>query len=130
MPSAVQAQLPKTPADLPVVGRSSLAGVSVDFVYDATLDDPITRWGDCLERVVGCATTNPRSLGGCVATLKPCASAAGGPGCCPRRCLDEFAAELAGGRSEDDALASVFLQGSCVQGFRETIDDAAREVAR
>lgn len=125
LPADLVAALPKTDAGLPILfsnpgeGRATFA-----LVFDESLDDPIARWSECVDRVVACFQVNPTApVAPCVARLERCRDARGGRGCCPPRCLDDFATASSRGVSAIDALDQVILEGSCVEGFRAQVDD-------
>jgi hypothetical protein len=106
-------------------------GLSLVLAYDETLDDPITRWADCLGRVNACYQSNCGAIAGCVDAIPRCASANGGPGCCPSACIEAFHAALDGGTDEPTALTRSFLAGECIPGFsamRATADAAPAPV--
>ncbi len=119
-PAAV-ALLPATEDGRPVLlstGSPGPDGYEIELVYDRAIDDPISRWGQCLSRVVSCYRENAGGpIAACVAVVERCASDAGGEGCCPPACLDAFEGALRGGMVEDDAVDSVFVEGDCVEGL-------------
>lgn len=125
LPPALVASLPKTDGGLPILhanpgeGRATFA-----LVFDESLDDPIARWSECVDRVVTCFRLNPSApVEPCVARLERCPDGRGGQGCCPARCLDGFATATSRGVSALDALDQVILEGSCVDGFRAQVDE-------
>ncbi|MBL8917570.1 MAG: hypothetical protein JNJ54_01805 [Myxococcaceae bacterium] len=124
LPPALAASLPRTDGGLPILysnpgeGRATFA-----LVFDESLDDPIARWGECVDRVVACFRVNPSApVAPCVAQLERCTDASGGRGCCPARCLDEFASATSRGVAALDALDETVLEGTCVEGFRAQVD--------
>lgn len=126
VPEAIAEHLPRTEEGLPIVGGVSAGGVQLSLSYDATLDDPITRWAACLERVVACGEANePAALAGCIATIDVCQAPEGGEGCCPVRCLEDFDRQRTNGLDDAAAIERVFLRGDCVAGYAEVRGEAA-----
>jgi hypothetical protein len=120
LPPDLAEGLPRTDGGQPVVmtTNATLApGVMLALTYDEKLDDPISRWGSCLSRVVGCYRTNGGYLGGCVDHIEVCGDPAGGDGCCPRGCLDRYKALRGQGVPEDTAVDGSFIAGDCIPGF-------------
>jgi hypothetical protein len=93
-------------------------GLSVALGYDDTLDDPISRWGQCLSRVLGCYRASPTAISTCVASMDRCADDTGGQGCCPPACIEQFRANVAAGMAENNAVDASFVEGTCVAGFQ------------
>ena len=126
LPAHLERALPRSDDGLPVLLRTHTPvmgpEISVEMVYDAALDDPITRWADCLSRVSACDRANPGlPVAGCVAQIEICPDATGGRGCCPSPCVEEFRRRMADGEDEEEALEKSFVQGDCVEGFREFV---------
>jgi hypothetical protein len=130
IPPEVAAQLDHTDGGLPIFVSTSAtlpAGTTIGLAYDATLDDPITRWGQCLSRVVACHAANPGAgpIAPCIALIERCADNHGGKGCCPSACLDRYAMAVASGEAESDAFTQIFLDGSCVDGMAALLAQVA-----
>lgn len=99
-------------------GAAGPEGTDIQLVYDEDAEDPITRWGQCLGRVVACYEANEGGpIAGCMTLVERCASDDGGEGCCPGPCLDAFAAAIAGGMEEDAAVDTILVGGDCVPGL-------------
>jgi hypothetical protein len=116
---ALLAALPKNDAGLPILTTTSAGlpeGVSVSLVYDKSLDDPIARWGDCMELVSACRLACD-SVKSCVEAIPSCATNAGGGGCCPAACTQAFHARLASGDAPSAAITNSYALGDCVEGF-------------
>ena len=92
-------------------------GYSIALVYDDKIDDPVTRWSACFQRVLACHAPAESSVTACVKRIATCAKPEGGPSCCPQACLTAFDQALAAGKSEDVAVDQVFLAGACIPGF-------------
>ena len=107
-------------AGRPILGSfpSPIApGFDLQLVYDEKLDDPIARWGFCLDRVVACANANRgRSLDGCFKQIERCGDESGGFGCCPPACIDAYAARRTAGDSTEAALKASLFAPTCVAG--------------
>src|SRR5262245_37495805 len=61
LPPELAVGLPRTDKGLPILvsTRATLPpGKSLVLAYDQSLDDPITRWGECVGRVSACYRTN------------------------------------------------------------------------
>ena len=123
LPAELEAALPRTDDGRPILLASAGSGpeaADVQLVYDEDADDPITRWGQCLGRVVSCYEANDGGpIAGCLAVVERCASGDGGEGCCPSACLDELASAIAGGMPEDEAVDTILVEGACVPGVAE-----------
>ena len=104
-------------------------GYSIDAVV-TDVDDPLSRWGQCLGRVVGCYRANAGRLTGCAEYIELCGDNTGGHGCCPSRCVEEFQTLLGQGLSEDEAVARSFLAGDCVEGLTDSARNGGRAVSR
>lgn len=115
------ADLPRSEDGLPVLATTGAPGPDVyeaQLVYDEAADDPITRWGQCLSRVVACYDANPSGpIAGCLERIERCERDSGGEGCCPAPCLRAVADAIAGGAPEDDAIDATLVRGDCVEGF-------------
>jgi len=94
---------------------------SVRAVYDDTVDDPLRRWAECLDRVAACYHVNEGRVDGCVDFIELCDDSAGGYGCCPSGCIEDFQSARARGLSEDDAVDQSFMTGACIPGFQEQL---------
>jgi len=120
LPPDFEAQLARTEDDLPILietGASLSEGVSIGIAYDASLDDPVKRWSQCLGQVGACY--DEEDTAACISNVTRCVSDDGGTGCCPPTCLNDFAARIAAGEDEDTVVDDVFLEGDCVNGVRE-----------
>ena len=127
LPAELAASLPKSPNGLPLLlQQGGVLGPGIGLAFDASLDDPITRWAECLSRVRGCRATNAGAIAGCVDLVPVCATNAGGKGCCPASCVAAFKARVAAGSAEPLAVRESFLAGDCVDGF-SSVRDAAIE---
>jgi len=94
--------------------------------YDEKIDDPVARWGHCLQRVVACSQANQGlRIDGCIPQIERCADDSGGFGCCPPACLEAYAARRSAGDDEETALTTTFFEGSCVSGLKQQLADAA-----
>jgi hypothetical protein len=116
---ALLAALPKDDAGLPILTTTSAGlpdGVSISLVYDKAIDDPISRWGDCMELVSACRLACD-SVKSCVEAIPSCGSNAGGKGCCPAACGQAFHARLAAGDTPNAAITNSYALGDCVDGF-------------
>ncbi|MBL8955176.1 MAG: hypothetical protein JNK82_30645 [Myxococcaceae bacterium] len=125
LPPSLLAELPRNDAGLPILVRSDegVAGIAVGFVFDEALDDPIARWGECVQRITDCyRVAGTRPVRGCIAKLERCADDTGGTACCPPACFAAFEAALGNGSAEDDAVRATFFEGSCVAGFADQVD--------
>ena len=90
----------------------------IALVFDKDLDDPIARWGSCLERVTACYRANPGSpIAGCIDQIERCADDTGGKGCCAGACISEFKRQRGLGVTEDEAIDASFVKGHCLQGI-------------
>ncbi len=94
---------------------------SVRAVYDDTVDDPLRRWAECLDRVAACYHVNEGRVDGCVDFIELCDDSAGGFGCCPSACIDDFESARGRGLNEDDAVDESFVNGTCIPGFQDQI---------
>ncbi len=123
LPAEVKQAFPADEKGRPMLASSTAGGdgaLQIAIVYDETLDDPITKWGACLERVVACKRANPKqSIRDCVPLIPRCASDAGGAACCPGPCLDAFASARATGVSDLIAVEQTFIKGDCVAGLAD-----------
>jgi hypothetical protein len=120
MPAEIATVLPVNDAGLPIIVATNAEvepGVTIELAYDATIDDPIARWGQCLSRVAACYQTNPGPIAGCIDLVERCADGTGGNACCPPGCISAFHSLMASGTDEDTAIGKTFLQGDCVIGF-------------
>lgn len=127
LPTEVAGGIGTSPSGLPVLLETPPGpdGYPVQLVYDEHQDDPIARWGQCLGRVVACYDANPGvPVAPCLALVARCDTNAGGDGCCPTQCFDDFDARMASGVSESDAVLDVFFGGECVEGFAAQRDAA------
>jgi hypothetical protein len=113
------AGLPKDASGHPILLDQSMpgSGATVRMTVALELDDPITRWGACLDRAMSCVRNSVGPFGPCVALIDRCADSRGGHGCCPSACLDDFALRHSSGVSEAEAFRSVFLEGTCIAGL-------------
>jgi hypothetical protein len=129
LPDDLEEALERTDGGLPILITSPpiVTGVAVDIAYDETLDDPITRWGECLARVTGCYDTNAGRLGGCVDMIEICADEPGGKGCCPKGCISAYKAAR-DDMDEDTAVRASFVLGDCIPGFAALRDEAEVDV--
>jgi len=91
--------------------------VEVSLVYDESLDDPITRWGDCLELVTRCFEDQPDDVDGCIDAVSVCDTNAGGASCCPQSCTQAYHDARNTGIGADRAVDQTFLVGDCVEGL-------------
>ncbi|MBI4818797.1 MAG: hypothetical protein HY791_21180 [Deltaproteobacteria bacterium] len=113
----------------PTAFSGSVSGTSVALRYDATLKDPVTAKGACLDVLVRCLESLPSgdaSVRRCVAEAPVCATQEpwNEAPCCPTACKDAFAAEA--GASAYDAAIEHFADGvSCYPGL-EAFLGAAR----
>jgi hypothetical protein len=125
LPAEIESSLPHTDDGLPIlldVPTEAIPGFKLQLVFDATLDDPITRWGECLARVMSCYKTNDR-VSSCIETqIEICADDQGGNGCCPRACIEEYARLHDEGASEDEAVENSVILGDCIPGFAEMVN--------
>jgi len=123
LPPDLAAALPKTDAGLPILLSTPAmlpGGMRIALVFDESLDDPLTRWSECVARGVSCYEVNrDRPIAGCIALIERCADDTGGKGCCPARCLDDFERLLHSGRSESQAFDESIMAGDCVAGYSE-----------
>jgi hypothetical protein len=121
IPADVEAALEHDDQGRPIVidTPSMVAeGERVALVFDKDLDDPITRYGWCLERVAACRHANPTSpLSGCIDQIQPCADNTGGRACCAPACVAEYHQQQALGLDDKEAIAASFVRGDCLQGF-------------
>lgn len=121
MPAELAAGLPRDPEGRPILIQTTsmiAPGEQIALVYDDVRDDPITRWGACLERVVACYRANPGApVDGCIDQIAQCPDATGGIGCCPTACVQAFHRQLAGSVDERRAIVASFVRGDCVQGM-------------
>lgn len=123
LPAEVKQAFPVDEKGRPMLASSTAGGegaLRISLVYDETLDDPITRWGACLERVVACKRANPKqSIRDCVPLIPRCATDVGGVACCPGACLDAFASAKATGITDTQAVEQTFVKGDCVTGLAD-----------
>lgn len=115
LPDAAFASYPHDDAGLPILMASTFDGYGLELVYDQELDDPITRWGECLDRVASCLATNRGRLGSCVDRIEIC-DAGDSRGCCPRSCIDAYQRERTG-KDEREAVLASFVAGRCIEGL-------------
>jgi hypothetical protein len=108
----------RTDGGLPIIATSDFDGLELQLAYDETLDDPLARRGQCLDRVAACYRANRGKLGGCVDLIEVCPDPAGGHGCCPRACIDAYHAQRKS-KDEQAAVEASFVAGDCIPGFRE-----------
>jgi hypothetical protein len=122
---AVRLNFEPTDAGQPIlfsVPDTVIPGWEVLLIYDQTLDDPTTRWGECLARIGACYDTNAGyPIAGCIDLITKCADDSGGTDCCPPGCVAQFKTLLKSGASEHDAIAGSFVKGSCVVGFDDSV---------
>ena len=116
---------------IPILVAVPNGGAAVAVLYDKTISDPLTDWGDCLELVRRCYYTVPsgQRIGGCVAAIPTCPGSdptTGGPDCCPARCLSDFKAAVTGGASDDVAVNTTVLHGDCVAGYAAFVDGGSK----
>ncbi|MEM6927762.1 MAG: hypothetical protein AAF602_12590 [Myxococcota bacterium] len=95
------------------------AGVEVGIVYDANLDDPVKRWGECLGQVQACFEASDSTA--CISAVPRCASNQGGVACCAPSCIDGFDAAIAAGADEPSAIDDTFFAGDCLDGFADQL---------
>lgn len=118
LPPKLADELPKDKRGRPIL--LELPGpenAKAQLIYDETLDDPITRWSECLGRVLSCAKANQGIIGQCINYIEVCKDDKGGKGCCPRPCIEKHKQLLAEGLTEAEALDQGILRGDCVPGF-------------
>lgn len=108
----------RTDGGLPIIATSYFDGFELQLAYDETVDDPLARRGQCLDRVAACYRANRGKLGDCVDLIEVCPDPAGGHGCCPQACIDEYHAHRKT-QDEQAAVAASFVAGGCIPGFRE-----------
>ena len=130
-PSDIDSQLMHTLDGIPILVAVPNGGAAVAVLYDKTISDPLTDWGDCLELVRRCYYTVPsgQRIGGCVAAIPTCPGSdptKGGPDCCPARCLSDFKAAVTGGASDDVAVNTTVLHGDCVAGYAAFVDGGSK----
>ena len=129
----VASALPRTDDGLPIListGTPGPDGYQLSLAYDATRDDPVSRWTQCLGRVTACYHANPGApILGCLTLVERCDGASGGFGCCPTACIEAVNDAVSSGMSEADAIDSVLLAGDCVEGFAAVRDAAYAEGA-
>ena len=84
LPEALKKALPRDREGRPVIAQQGGLGL----VYDSKLNDPITRWGACLSRVLAVKTANPGAgmLSHCIDLMEVCPTDEGGDDCCPQAC--------------------------------------------
>jgi hypothetical protein len=122
-PHDIDDELMHTPeGNLPILIAVPNGPLAVGIVYDRTLSDPITDWGNCLELARRCYYSVPsgQPITGCISGIRQCGASdrtKGGEGCCPAQCIADFEAAVKGGASDDDAVNATILQGACVAGF-------------
>ena len=124
MPLELTAQLPKTDDGLPILVSTTYADKTVALVFDESLDDPITRWGECLSRVLSCRQVNTGPIAPCIDMIEHCATNEGGIGCCPSACIAEFKQQVSAGEEEFAAIENSFLAGNCVEGLADFTNEA------
>jgi hypothetical protein len=125
LPAEIEAALPHTEDGLPILMDlpvEALPGFKLQLVVDSTRDDPMTRWGECLARVMSCYKTNDRVTGCIEQGIEICASDSGGNGCCPRACVDAYSRLHGSGMSEEDAVEGSFIEGGCIPGFVDLVN--------
>lgn len=105
------------------------SGLELALVYDATLDDPITRWAACLAIVRDCLPPWSAAPDSCVEALPACADDTGGEACCAPSCVTAFADARDAGADVDAAWEASFLDGRCVDGLAELVELPPLEVA-
>jgi hypothetical protein len=93
----------------------------------AERDTPMGRWQSTALR-----TANPGATAlQCIDTIEVCADDRGGPGCCPRACIELHKRMCEGGKCDDpDREMKVFLggvfAGECIAGFSEMMAPSRR----
>lgn len=96
-------------------------GYTARVVYDDSVDDPLRRWSECLDRVAACYTVNGGRIDGCVDFIELCDDPAGGFGCCPAACIEDFHSARASGLDETAAVDRSFVLGACIVGFQDQV---------
>ena len=90
----------------------------IALVFDKDVDDPVTRYAWCLERVAACHRANPGSpVSGCIDQIQRCADNKGGRACCAPACVAEFHRQRGLGLSEKEAISASFVRGDCLDGL-------------
>jgi hypothetical protein len=93
---------------------------------DPTVRDPITSVGECVDQVTYCYSPGTRSLAECVRSVRTCSTETPWTeplGCCPKKCQDGFAAELADGVAPATALDKVFFEKpDCFPGVANALE--------
>lgn len=118
LPAELVDALPKTDDGLPVIEAVEAFGLRVQVAHDATRDDAVARWGQCVSRVAACHRANPGApIAGCIDLIERCADDTGGAGCCPPRCIAAFHDAYDDSGDEARAIEESFLTGACVEGF-------------
>ncbi len=118
LPAVYADTLPKDDQGRPIMIAFGSMGYGLEVVHDATLDDAVARWGECLGRVGSCYGVNRgRDIAGCVLAIQRCTDNSGGSGCCPSRCLNEFEAAYDDHGDTERAIEQTIAQGACVDGF-------------
>ena len=120
MPPALAVALPHTPDGRPIlIQTNSLTTPDerIALAYDDKLDDPVVRYGWCLERVAACYHTNRPPIARCIDLIEKCSSDEGGVACCAPACVREFHRQLTLGRTEMRAIAESFVRGDCQAGL-------------
>jgi hypothetical protein len=129
VPGGIDDQLMHTPTTppLPILVADPAGDWATALVYDPSIQDPITDWGGCMELARGCYLSTPGSIVGCVRGLPTCGGSdpmTGGSNCCPRKCIDDFNAQIEAGASDNAAVEATISYGAaCVAGFAAMLDD-------
>lgn len=120
------ASLPTDDAGRPILLSAPVEGypdLQIQLVYDASLDNPVVRRGECLSRVLGCYDTNPGPISGCITQyVEKCPDNTGGMACCAPACIQLYQTLHQGGASEEDALEQAFVVADCLQGYSDYMD--------
>jgi hypothetical protein len=126
LPDDLEGSLPRTDGGLPILLANPLGagtGVALALTFDKTLDDPVTRWGECMGRVVACYDANgANAIEGCLRLIETCPTDRGGNGCCPRTCLTAYENLRAQGQQEDRAVIGSYLRGDCIRDLAAARD--------
>lgn len=117
-PPELLERIDKTPDGLPILAERTLGEVTIAIAYDARLDDPIARWGDCVDLIARCGQQREVPLAACVETVARCPLDGGAP-CCPSACVDPLVERLRAGGDAIEALRATVLTGACVPGLAE-----------
>jgi hypothetical protein len=126
IPRSVAAELPHTPDGVPIVlgaPATGLGDAELQLTVDDTLDDPLARWGQCVDLVTSCyrAHAGGLTMSECIDHMPPCADDAGGAACCPPACIADFRSRIGAGTSPDDAVEQTLVAGTCVGGLSEQL---------